>query len=201
MGKRRLRRLIGSEYTAAKAVAAQFARYDDRITLPRATATAYCREASPDPAFLPMMLDGQETQAGAWDTLSLIAQDLLRAGDPLPPELAAWAADALRDRCTTRPKRSGADPYQNHARDILIVTAITHLAERWVGYAIERKELADPFGVPESEWLKACERGGSICDAVGQAFDIEKCSTTARVWQDRRKIGALRRVPNIPPED
>ena len=68
------------------------------------------RDTELQKAALPRLLeDSQETKV-AWDALYGIAQVLLRAGKPLPPELAEWVADVLADQREKKKKREKRRP-------------------------------------------------------------------------------------------
>ena len=87
----------------------------------------------------------------AWDGVSLIAQQLLRDGEPLPGEPASWMADVLA-RKRSRPTARGKDPDANFVRNRAIVDAVQwlvqqgfrvrHAAKRWRSRASKAVPLA-----------------------------------------------------------
>ena len=66
-----------------------------------------------------------------WEALILIAQDLLREGKPLPPELAEWAADVLADlsvkKKEKRRPRPRKDPRRQLPRNLLLCALVDQL--------------------------------------------------------------------------
>ena len=105
----------------------------------------------------------------AWEALNLIAQDLLREGTPLPPELAAWVADVLEDQFLPdnkkkqgrqpRPRKRG--PASEYERDQYICALVCHLGR----YGLKPTRRKPGEG-------RACVEGGSVCDAVGRAANL-----------------------------
>ena len=96
----------------------------------------------------------------AWDSLNLIAQDLLRAGEPLPAQLAAWVADNLAGE-RSRPTGRGQDPDAKVSRNHAVMVAVRHLANQGITATRNKPGLN-----------RACLEGGSACDAVGIAANL-----------------------------
>ncbi len=115
----------------------------------------------------------------AWDAVKLIAEDLLRDGEHLPPELAEWLADVLsdlgrpgKDKRRARPTKGGP-PEAN--RDWIICGAI-----QYVGTLYDLPPTRNGDG-PE----KCCAEGGSACDVVGRAVfgaTLKAYKNTERIW-------------------
>ena len=72
------------------------------------------------------LIQASETDACAWDTLSLIAHRLLRDHEPFPKELDDWVADVLEDatkrppppvneKNRPRPTKNGKEPNGNRS--------------------------------------------------------------------------------------
>jgi hypothetical protein len=75
----------------------------------------------------------------------LIAQQLLRDGEPLPGELASWMADVLARKCS-RPTARGKDPDANFVRNRAIVDAVQWLVQQ--GFRATRsKAMAVPLAM------------------------------------------------------
>ena len=95
----------------------------------------------------------------AWDGVRSFARRLLRDGQLHDHELVGWVGDRLEDK-RTRPTRRGRDPYANLVRDKFIVFAV-------------RKLEGNGFSATRNKPLpRACEEGGSACDAVGEALGM-----------------------------
>lgn len=119
----------------------------------------------------------------AWDSVSLIAQQLLRGGESLPAELAGWVADHLAGK-RPRPTRRGQDPDANLARDRGIVDALQWLAQN--GFRATRSK---------NRGSRASFEGGSACDAVGVAANLSY-SGVERIWTKSAAPGSpIRRRP------
>ena len=80
---------------------------------------------------LPNLLPKSKETQMAWDALNLIAQDLLRGGKSLPPELAEWVADVLADQLAKRGQKRRPRPakgaHRTKNRDETLRIAICHL--------------------------------------------------------------------------
>ncbi len=121
-----------------------------------------------------LITESQETQV-AWDSLNQIAQDLLREGKPLPPELAEWVADVLADQWVEekrkkerrrRRPRGGARSLQNRNRQLCVL--VSQLMCLFDFAATRRWE--DP---PES-----------ACDVVAAAVGLSY-KQVERIWNER----------------
>ena len=80
-----------------------------------------------------------ETKKFAWDTLSRLAQHVLRAGEPVPVELATWVADVLAGQ-RKRPAKDG-DPCGG--RDAAMLACLGRLI-RDHGLAPTRNQASPP---------------------------------------------------------
>ena len=129
----------------------------------------------------------------AWDGVNIIAQQLLRDGKPLPPELASWVADVLEDVLKAEKKRPrgttsrGQDPHATLLRDNVIIHTVECLLLRGFNATRSTKKTGNgPAG-------KASAAAGSACDAVGEAFGMNY-KAVERVWAtDRAFKKVLRR--------
>ena len=110
-----------------------------------------------------------EEIAVAWDSVSLVAERLLRENERLPPELARWVADRLAGGCP-RPTKRGPDPDTNLARDRGIVDAVQWLVQS--GFSATRSKNRGPH---------ASFDGQSACDAVGAAAHLSY-SRVEGIW-------------------
>ena len=136
---------------------------------------------------LAWLIQASEKDACPWDTLSLIAQRLLRDNEPLPKELKHWMADVWEDlkkrpepRKTEmnrpRPAKSGNDPYAKIERNMFIDCSVRALVR--AGFHPTRStRKAGPM---------ASAAGGSACDAVGEAFGMSY-RAVEKVWTAREK--------------
>ena len=118
----------------------------------------------------------------AWDSVKLIAEDLLRDAEQLPDALADWLADVLsdqgkpkKDQRRPRPAKGGS-PDAN--RDWVICGAVNH-----VGMRFNLPPTRNGAG-PE----KCCAEGGSACDVVGRAIfgaTLHAYKNVERIWAKR----------------
>lgn len=105
-------------------------------------------------------------RASTWDGLILIVQQLLRADEPIPSELASWTADVLGDSSKPEQEKQSPRPpprrddYAKFARDELIAGAVTLLVLR--GFKPMRTGSAGG----------RAGAGDSACDVVGPWFDL-----------------------------
>ena len=80
---------------------------------------------------LPNLIPKSKETRMAWDALNLIAQDLLRGGKSLPPELAEWVADVLADQLVKggqkRRPRPAKGAHRTKNRDDTLRVTICHL--------------------------------------------------------------------------
>jgi hypothetical protein len=71
-----------------------------------------------------------EMDTNDFDTLVLIAADLLREGQRLPHELAKFAADVLEKK-RLRPTKSGPDPYRDFVRNTELSFAVEAVVQKF----------------------------------------------------------------------
>ena len=148
------------------------------------TAAAYREYRTDRHDFLGMLLRAERTSARAWRCVKLIACDLLDSGDELPPALRAWLSAYVKG---LRPQPPRREPDVHHYRDSLIVTAIGALVGR--GYTPATRHHNKPLypsGMRRCDYGRACEQGGSIADAVGEAFGMGLDSVRG-VWDNRKR--------------
>ena len=126
--------------------------------------------------FLQGLISGSGETKLAWDSVSLIVQGLLREGDALPAELAGWVADVLEGK---RPRPSKG-PQTKSGRDRMIYLAVYHVAERFELKPTRRR--AQEWG--ENVLPDCCAEGGSACDVVGAAFEVNY-KVAERAWTER----------------
>jgi len=141
---------------------------------PVSTSGPLLRQMRTPEDYLSVLIWCSRKVAGAWDSVSLIAQDLLREGECLPPELAGWVADRLAGR-RPRPARRGRDPDENFERDWAIVDAVQWLVHN--GFTATRGAIRDRAWLP----AEACSEGGSACDAVAVAATMSY-KNVERIW-------------------
>ena len=107
--------------------------------------------------------------ASAWDSLSLIASDLLRAKECMSDELRKWLADVSsdltkneEDKKRPRPARRGRNKYVNTVRNEAIKVAAKRLISH--GWQPTRHHEIDA-----ERYFLCCIEGGSATDVVGIA--------------------------------
>ena len=149
---------------------------------PHTPASNYARYLDHVPDKIPGLIEPSREGSLEWDTLSLVAQVLLRNGDKLPDELASWVADVLEDTARSkaeekrrpRPIPRGR-PRANWWRDHAIA---------YIVYGLVRQGFKATRNKPIK---KPCPEGCSACDVVGVAFGFKKYRTVATVWDQRDK--------------
>lgn len=133
------------------------------------------------------LIDDSKKTKLAWDSVSLIAQEHLREGSALPPELRDWVVDVLAEK-RTRPTK-GAQAMSG--RDRMVSLAVVHLADRF-GLKPTRNIEKDK-GDEESQGHCSAE-GGSACDVVGKAVGRVGYKAVEQIWTNRDPL--LKRRPN-----
>ena len=138
---------------------------------PNQLATAYrlMGEAAPD-SMLPGLLEDARTDGAKWDALALIAADLLRARDPLPPALADWLADGQTGTRRRPTGPGGPDPAQTQNRNSAAVFAVASLREK--GYWPITRAKSKPGMILPARQLGRAGAALSVCDAVAEAFGV-----------------------------
>ena len=112
------------------------------------------------------LLRESRTEPGAWDTMRTIA--VLGGGDDAPaPELVEWLA-IPRPGKTSRAR----DPHVNRTRDAAVLVAVTWLSAQGYRPIMRPSRPARARVMRRCDYGRACEAGGSVCDAVGDAFDM-----------------------------
>ena len=133
--------------------------------------------------FLRDLLSDSNQTKKSWDAVNLIAQDLLRAGELLPPELAEWTSDVLADQFAKRDQKRRRRPTKGDdvmgGRDWTICNLVDLLV-KWYGLNPTGNEATD------SELPSAC-------DVVAAAMDSEspKVKTVERIWTMRSRLTSL----------
>ena len=135
-----------------------------------AKALAYDYKIRPDharPDRLRELIDRSGRTKLAWNTVSLIAQEALRSGHPLPQDLAAWTAGVLAgDR--PRPTKGGQTTRE---RDSRMVLAVYDLRQR--------------FGLSPTRNETSAARSG--CDVVAEAWAFTY-KVVERAWSGRDPV-------------
>ena len=139
---------------------------------------------------------GSKGSTQEWDGLSLLAQWLLRQGDPLPSPLANWLADVLAGRALRKGK--GQRPSAT-ARHIVIIDAI-----EWAIRAFNR----NPTRSNATVYPECCAKQGSGCDVVGIALGEHmpewgslppRYKTIESLWLRRNAVRSRAARENPPP--
>ena len=126
--------------------------------------------------FLLRCLKDSSKDKFAWDGLRLISARVLRSGDSLPGEVAAWVADTLDNARKVRRTRttSSRDPSRNTMIRVLIANAATEHDL----HPTRNRSAGDP-----------CSRkGGSACDLVGCALGSRKVDPLTMQYSSWEKI-------------
>ena len=105
-----------------------------------------------------------------WDALSLIAQEHLRAGTELPPEITTWIIDVLAGE-KPRPTKGARD---TSGRNRMIYGAVWFMPRRF--------DL--PATRNATDGPKCCAKGASACDVVGAAAAVT-FKTAEQAWTFR----------------
>ena len=122
-----------------------------------------------------------------WRRRSCRAQGLLRAGKPLPDELAGWVADVLADvlkHGEVERRRAVAPPqlFDRRSKMFFAMLAVEWLDALGIKPTRNRVRMIGLADDPE----EASEKGGSGCDAVGVVLGM-KYGAVARAWGRRTK--------------
>ena len=131
------------------------------------------RSVETQEAFLRDLIWCSDEIAVAWDSLKLIARDLLRGGESLPAELAEWLAGMLAEE-KLRPTRKGQDPDGQVFRNRAIMVAVRYLTK--LGFKATRNIRQKDTHLPH-----CCFEGGSACDVVGVAEGMNY-KAVERIW-------------------
>ena len=144
----------------------------------------------------PTMLEDARVDGANWDALKFIAADMLRAGDTLPPAVAAWVAGVL-DGTLTRPvlTRPGPDPEPTENRNSAAVSAVQMLRSK--GYWPITRATSQPGMLATARQRGRAGAALSVCDAVAEAFGASYWTVQAawrrfREWE--RAFGTVVRV-------
>ena len=140
----------------------------------------------------PTMLEDARVDGANWDALELIAADMLRAGDPLPPAVAAWVAGVL-DGTRPRPvlRRPGPDPEPTENRNSAAVSAVQMLRSK--GYWPITRATSQPGMIATARQRGRAGAALSVCDAVAEAFGVSYWTVQAawrRFRERERAFGA-----------
>lgn len=161
-------------------------------------ATLYRRSGSVEERqrLLAVLLTGSETIAFYWDSVNILAQQLLKDRVPLPGMLADWVADRLAGE-RPQPSKRGQNQLSNYGRDILIVNCVSFVRLRESitvtrdGDAKIRVEL-----LPEEKRGRGCAEGGSACDVAAKAFCVGY-RRVVQIWGDREKTFSVPIIPGF----
>ena len=126
--------------------------------------------------FLLRCLKESSKDAIAWDGLRLISARLLRSGESLPGEVAAWVADTLDNaRKVPRPRSTSS---RNPSRDTMIRVLIANAATEHDLHPTRNRSAGD-----------SCSReGGSACDLVGCSLESSKVHRLSMQYTTLEKI-------------
>ena len=163
-----------TEYDDALAFARLLA--PNAVSRPVMLARAYLLMGDSGSEWLRDLLRESRTEPGAWDTMRTIA--VLGGGDGAPaPELVEWLD-------IRRPGKAAwaRDLYVNYTRDAAVLATVLGLSEQ--GY----RPITRPWDRPPApcDYGKACKAGGSVCDAVADAFKMG-IKNVERIWTGRKR--------------
>lgn len=132
-----------------------------------------------DPAILRDLLRDSREVRSLWDGVNLIAQQLLRDGGTLPPDLAVWVADVLADvkeqprkPPRSRPSTGGRERFENFPRNIAVMLTVWYVAGRYNLNPTRNREIEDT--------TSACD---VVADAMGLAYE-----NTEKIWGKRNEF-------------
>ena len=118
------------------------------------------------------LIDDAAKDKHSWDALKMIATKLLSAHEHLHDVLADWLAGVLEGEIQ-RPRKGGA----LQVRDMAIPRAIRDLVETYSLQPTRNISVSD----------ECCAKGGSGCDVVGKAFDLNY-KNAERLWLQPRSF-------------
>ena len=145
-----------------------------RMTPGEAHATALSFGARSPDTFVSDLIPHSKHERWAFDSLSVMAQAILRNGYmPMPEELADWAADVLEGRRKRPPKGEKRLAKRN------LAIADTVLFIKGVFDLMPTRSGAGPS--------KCCAAGGSACDVVGAAYGMPY-KTIEGIWLEWGKF-------------
>ena len=123
--------------------------------------------------WLRQWIDESRTDKNSWDTLNLIAQEFLRRGGLLSPELAGWVAEVLAE-IRPRPPKGKRETRRNERMLNAVIYLIDEHKLKPTRRPRERKMATqDP---------RRCHaEGGTASDVVGKAFGVG-FSVVRGVW-------------------
>lgn len=145
-----------------------------QMSLAEMVASVY-KTLRPEESFPSYLIKDSEKAKWAWDALNLMAQDRIREGKPLPPELAAWVVDVLADQLVEegqeRRPRQGTEPRDLHPRDLLLCMLVD--------------QLRCLFGLCAMRSYSAPPR--SACDVVAAAQGLSY-KRVEDIWNERDPV-------------
>ena len=145
-----------------------------RMTPTEAHATALSFGVRCPDTFVSDLIPHSKHERWAFDSLSVMAQAILRYEYmPMPAELANWAADVLEGRIDRPPKGEKRLANRNLA-----------LADTVLFIKVLRDLKPTRSGAGPSE---CCAEGGSACDVVGAAHDMPY-KTIEGIWLEWREF-------------
>ena len=136
------------------------------------TIVSLYKTSRPEEAFPSFLIADSREKKGAWDGLIWIAQDLLRKGKPLPPDLAEWVADVLADQLAKKGQKRRLRPPEGPHPDFL---RNLHLCEL-VSQLVCLGDLT-PTRNGSSPPLSACD---VVAAAAGLSY-----KRVERIWGER----------------
>ena len=128
-----------------------------------------------DQDFLGRLLGESPRDKSSWDAVNMIAQDLIRDGETLPPKLAEWTVDVLADQLAKRGQERRPRPSKGGrataGRDWHICYLIDRMNEKW-NLTPTRNDISTT---------------DSACDVLAVATDLPY-GTIARIWNSRSHL-------------
>ena len=136
------------------------------------------------PSFLSDLIAESRESKEAWVALSLIAQDLLREGRSLPPELAEWVADVLADHLGEKKKPEKEKRRPRPAKSPRRLSSRNQIICLFIGYLIGEFDLKATRNAGDPP-LSACDVvAAAITESAAAAWSLDY-KTVERIWSER----------------
>ena len=138
-------------------------------------ASLYFTEAYPQSVrdgLVQTLIEASSRQKDSWDAVILIAGELIKRGEPLPPALSRWTTNILADQLSKRGEKKRPRPARGgHAkggRDLIVRMEVANLCERF-GLTPTRNKASEP--------RSACD---AVAIALGENYDVIEA-----IWRNR----------------